>query len=115
MAFNKVKLNIAGSDYVVSSEEEHAYMAELGAQVDRSMRELMDSSNRISTTMAAVLTALNNADLARKAEASADNLRGQMKGFLDDSHRSRTEAEAARRELEQLRRENAALKARLGE
>lgn len=113
MAMNRVKLNIAGSEYVFSTEESPAYMAELGAQVDASMREMMDGNPRVSTAMAAVLTALNSADLANKAKASADNLRSQMKDFLDDNHHNRAEAETARREIERLRRENAELRERL--
>lgn len=115
MALNKIKLNIAGTEYSLSAEEEPAYMAELGAQVDQAMRDLLDNNPRVSTTMAAVLVALNNADLARKAEATADNLRAQMKGYLDDNHRGRQETETARREVERLRRENAELRARLHE
>ena len=77
---------------------------ELGNQVDRAMRSLLDSDERISTTMAAVLTAIPNADAAKKAEDSADNLRAQMKGYLDDNSRTRQEMESLRRELNELRR-----------
>ena len=80
-------------------------MRELGGEVDHDMRVLLDSDPRISTTMAAVMTALTNADRARKAEAAADNLRSQMKGYLDDNAKARQEAENARREAAQLRRE----------
>ena len=113
MALNKMKLSIAGSEYVFTSEESPSYMAELGAQIDREIRALVDNNTRISTTMAAVLVALNCADEARKAEAAADNLRAQMKGYLDDSHHTRVEAENYRREIERLRRENAELRERL--
>ena len=41
----------------------------------------------------------------REAEAAADNLRSQMKGYLDDNAKARQEAENARREAAQLRRE----------
>ena len=46
------------------------------------------------------MTALTNADRARKAEAAADNLRSQMKGYLDDNAKARQEAENARREAD---------------
>ena len=104
MANNRVVLHIAGSEYVVTSDENAGYMQELGAQVDKSMRELLENP-RVSTTMAAVLVALNNADLAQKANDAADNLRAQMKGYLDDNARARMEADNARREVERLRRE----------
>ena len=77
----------------------------LGGQVDRDMRALLHADERISTTMAAVLVAITNADAAKKAEGAADNLRSQMKGYLDDNARARQELENARRETERLRRE----------
>ena len=102
---NKIKLNICATDYVLTTDEPDSYMRELGGEVDHDMRVLLDSDPRISTTMAAVMTALTNADRARKAEAAADNLRSQMKGYLDDNAKARQEAETARREAAQLRRE----------
>ena len=102
---NKVRLRICGSDYTITSDEPEAYVRELAAQVDKDMRALVESDDRVSTTMAAVLTALNNADKAQKATQSADNLRAQMKEYLDDNARIRQEAETARRECDGLRRE----------
>lgn len=102
---NKIKLNICATDYVLTTDESDSYMRELAGEVDHDMRVLLDSDPRISTTMAAVMTALTNADRARKAEAAADNLRSQMKGYLDDNAKARQEAENARREADALRRE----------
>ena len=112
---NKVRLEICGSEYTVVSEEAEAYIREIGQQVDQDMRSLINSDGRVSTTMAAVLTALNNADLARKATATADNLRAQMKDYLDDNARARQDAENARREAERLRRELEELRRQSGQ
>lgn len=102
---NKIRLDICGTEYSLTSDESETYMREIGEQVAQEMRGLMNSDERISTTMAAVLTALNNADQARKANATADNLRAQMKDYLDDNARARQDAENARREADRLRRE----------
>ncbi len=104
-AKTRVKLDICGSEYIITSDEPESYVLELGAELDRSMRALMSNDPRVSTTMAAVLTALTVQDEARKANASADNLRSQIKEYLSDSARARSEAEEARREAERLRRE----------
>lgn len=109
---NKVRLRICGSDYTITSDEPESYVRELAAQVDQDMRALVEKDDRISTTMAAVLTALNNADKAQKATQSADNLRAQMKDYLDDNARIRQEAETARRECDRLRRELQDLRAK---
>lgn len=102
---NRIKLNICGTDYVIASDEPEDYVQELGSDIDRSMRSMMNNDTRISTTMAAVLAALTAADEARKANDSADNLRSQIKDYLTDNARARTEAEEAHREAERLRRE----------
>jgi regulator of replication initiation timing len=47
--------------------------------------------------MAAVLTAINNADRARKAEASVDNLREQLAEYLEENQALRAEMDALRR------------------
>lgn len=101
----KVKVSIAGTDYTIASDEEEVYVRELAAEVDREMQHMLEAGARVSTTMAAVLTAITSADKARKATETADNLRMQMKDYLDDNARVRAEAEAARRECANLRRE----------
>lgn len=104
-SMRKVKVTIAGTDYTIASDEEEAYVRELAAGVDREMQGLLEAGARVSTTMAAVLTAITNADRARKATETADNLRMQMKEYLDDNARIRQEADSARRECANLRRE----------
>lgn len=105
MSKNRVRVSICGSDYVIVGDESEEYVRELGREVERRMEELMDSSNCVSITMAAVLTAMNCCDDESKAIMSADNLRAQMKEYLTDSARCRSEAEESRKELERLRTE----------
>ena len=97
MARNRVKLTIGGSDFVLSSDESTEYMEALGRAVDGEMRKLMDENPRMSMNMAAVLTAINNADRARKAEASGDHLRTQVAEYLEENKALRAEMEALRR------------------
>lgn len=105
MSVQKVKLNIAGADYVITTDEAEDYVRRLGEEVDRGMAEAMNGNSRISANMAAVLVAITKADQAHKAVESADRLREQMKGYLDDNARAHQEADAARREADALRRE----------
>ena len=53
------------------------------------------------------------ADEAKKAQQSADNLRKQLKTFFDDNNRTRVESESLRREIAQLRREKEDLERKL--
>ena len=59
MTTNKIKLNIVGTEYSIVSDEPVSYMTELGMQIDKEMREIMQDP-RVSTTMAAVLVAYNS-------------------------------------------------------
>lgn len=102
---NRIKLTICDTEYIITSDETESYVRELGDELDRSMSSLMDGDARISTTMAAVLTALTLADEARKATSSADNLRSQIKEYLSDNARVRAELDEARREIDRLRRD----------
>ncbi len=112
-AVRKVTLNICGTDYVITTDEDPGYMQELGATVDTRIRNFMNSNERTSFVMAAVMTALTQADVAKKAVQSADNLRKQLKSFFHDNNRSRTEADTLRREVERLKREKEDLERKL--
>ena len=106
MATSKVRLNICGSSYVISTSESEDYMQNLADRLNLDMNELMTSSNSISITTAAIMTALNYRDELEKASGSADNMRRQIKDYLED-------AASAKMAAEEVRRENASLKRRI--
>ena len=110
---NKVTLTICGTDSVVTTDETPGSMQELGAQLDARIRNVMNANERTSLVMATVMTALMQADEAKKAAQSADNLRKQLKTFFDDNNRTRQETDALRRENAQLRREKEELERKL--
>ncbi len=112
---NKVNLRICGNSYVILTEDAPDYVEELGEQLDREMKQIGQESPTLSTTQCAVLVALDKADACRKATASADNLRAQIKDYLEDSARARMEVDVARREIERLNREISNLRNRLAE
>ena len=105
---SKVRLTICGSSYVIATTESEDYMQNLADRLNLDMNELMSSSNTISITAAAVLTALNYRDELEKASGSADNMRRQIKDYLED-------AASAKMAAEEARRENASLKRRVDE
>lgn len=108
MATSKVRLNICGSSCVVNTSESEDYMKNLADRLNLDMNELMASSNSVSITTAAVMTALNYRDELEKASGSADNMRRQIKDYLED-------AASAKMAAEEARRENASLKRRVDE
>lgn len=113
-ALNRIRLHIAGGDYTLTTDEPEEYVRELARTVDERISSVLKADNRISTMMAAILTCLDLADESRKSADSADNLRGQIQGYLEDNGSVRMELDAARRELDRLRRENDFLRAKCG-
>lgn len=105
----RVELTIAGSTYSILSDESATYMRELGAKVDTEMQKLMENP-RISASMAAVMVALESLDKLQKADASTDNLRSQMKDYMNLN----TQMESLKRENERLHEENRRLREKIG-
>ncbi len=112
MEKNKVRLNICGVDYYITTDDEVKYVQTLGDELDLKLNKILRENSRISITQAAVLASLEYADLAKKAEQSADNLRSQIQEYLEDAARAKTNAEVSRREAERLGKELSTLRAR---
>ena len=113
-ALNRIRLHIAGSDYTLTTDEPEEYVRQLAREVDERIASALVTDDRVSTMMAAILACLDLANEAHKAGDSADNLRGQIQGYLEDNGSVRQELDAARRELDRLRRENDYLRAKCG-
>lgn len=114
MAKNRIRLNICGCECVVGSDDSENYIRSIGDEVQKAIDGILEKNGRISVTMAAIIAALSYCDDWHKASGSADNLRSQIKDYLEDSSRARTEAEESRREIERLKREVQTLRSRLG-
>ena len=95
---NRVTMTICGTEYTLVAEEDAAYMEKVGAMVDGEMRQLMDAAH-MSRDNAAVLAAVNLADELLKSEQTAENLRRQVKDYLDEATQARNEASDLKRQL----------------
>ena len=110
-----VTIKIAGNSYPIITEDDPEYVEDLAEAIDKEMKQIAQDSPSLSTTQCAVLVALDRADACKKATASADNLRAQIKDYLEDSARSRMEVDVARREIERLNREISNLRNKLAD
>ncbi len=113
MAKNKIRLEICGCELTLCSDDSETYIRSIGDEVRQAMSDTLEQNARFSVTMAAVITALNYCDASHKAAESADNLRTQIKNYLEDSSHARMDAEESHRELERVQKENQTLRARL--
>lgn len=98
---NHVAVTICGEEYTLVAEESASYMQRVGAYVNDKMAEVLDSS-KVGRTDAAVLTAVNITDELFKAQAEADQLRRQIKEYLDQASKAQSEVSELKREVFRL-------------
>lgn len=115
MSRNRIRLNICGAEFALTSDDSESYIHAIGEEVEAGISNIVEKNPHISITTAGILSALNYCDEKHKAEDAADNLRSQIKDYLEDSSHARTEADEARREVERLKKELQTLRARLSE
>ena len=95
---NRVTVTICGEEYTFVAEESAAYMQKVGTYVGDKMNEVL-SSAKVGRTDAAVLTAVNITDELFKAQTAAEQLRGQIKGYLDQASKAQAEVSELKREI----------------
>ena len=110
MPANKIKLEICGASYVIATTDTEEYVLGLAEKLDADMTQIMTNNPSASIATAAVITALGYLDELKKSTSGADNMRAQIKDYLEDAAKAKLSAEEARREVERLRREIGYLK-----
>ena len=105
MPANKIKLEICGSNYVIATTDPEEYVLSLAEKLDSDMTQMLASNPTASVTTAAVITALGYLDELKKSTSGADNMRAQIKDYLEDAAKAKLAAEQARREVERLQKE----------
>lgn len=95
---NRVTMNICGEEYTLVAEESAAYMQKVGSLVDAKMTEVMTGTH-VGRTDAAVLAALNIADELYKTQEASENLRRQVKAYLDEAAQAKNEVSELKRQL----------------
>ena len=98
---NRITVSICGTEYTLMAEESPSYMQKVATLVDTKMGEIMESG-RINRVDAAILAAANLADELLKEQAACENLRGQLKDYLDEANKAKAEASDLRREVFKL-------------
>lgn len=105
MPANKIKLEICGASYVIATTDTEEYVLSLAEKLDADMNQMMTNNPSASIATAAVITALGYLDELKKSTSGADNMRAQIKDYLEDAAKAKLELEEERREVERLRRE----------
>ena len=98
---NRVTVNICGEDYTLVAEEAPSYMQKVGSYVDEKLSEMLAGA-KVGRSDAAVLAAINIADELLKEREVTESLRAQIKSYVDEAARARSETSALKRELFKL-------------
>lgn len=110
---NKVKVTVCGKEYALQTDEAPSYLIGLARRLDRDINQLVNSGDNVSVVAATTLVALSALDDANKANESIDNIRTQIKDYVDDAGRARMERGEAVRQAESLRKEVEVLKTKI--
>ena len=106
MEMNRVKLKICGVNYFINTDESVEYTEELGKKLDGRMNEIMKKGGSFVTlTQAAVLAALELADELSKSEKNVENFRNQIRDYLEDAGKAKSERDYYKRELDRVKTE----------
>ncbi|MEG1886997.1 MAG: cell division protein ZapA [Oscillospiraceae bacterium] len=107
---NKIRLTVGGIEYTISSDDEETYVRKLGDELNAKLDRLSKHNPYLSTTMVAVVAALEFCDDAKKASTECDKVKIELKRAVEEAACARLEADEARREIERLSRENRTLR-----
>ena len=98
---NRVVISICGEEYTLVADETPSYMQKVGSYVSDKMTDVMNAA-KVGRTDAAVLTAVNLTDELFTSQTAAEQLRGQIKGYLDEASKAQAEVSELKREVFRL-------------
>ena len=98
---NRIVVSIGDKDYTMVAVEDEAYVRRCAELVDQQLKAVSQDS-RLSLADAAVLAAMNVADLYLKEQETSENLRRQVKENLEEANTLKLELSEAKREIFKL-------------
>ena len=98
---NTIKVIIDGRDYNMVAVEDETYVRRCAELVDQQIKEV-SVGGRLSQADAAVLAAMNVADMLLKEQEASENLRRQVKVNLEEANALKMELSEAKREIFKL-------------
>lgn len=106
----KVRLVIAGNDYYINTDEDEDYIRSLAAKLEKDLTAMSNGNPCLSTTMAAVLCALEYSDECSRRDRIIEQLKDEARHAIADSASATVEANEAIREIKRLSEENLRLR-----
>ncbi|MBR4868261.1 MAG: cell division protein ZapA [Clostridia bacterium] len=102
---NKIRLTVGGIEYMVVSEENEAFVRRLGDELNVKLDEIKGKNHYLSTTMVAVLAALDYSEQLAKSRLECEQLRQQLKYAVEDAACARLNVQEGQKEIGRLSEE----------
>ena len=103
MENKRVEVKINNVEYMLVTNEPEEYVQRVALLVNKRMQQIQEGNKQLSTAMAAVLTSINIADELLKNEEILDNLRGELKHYMEEANSNGDVLEEKKLEVEKLK------------
>lgn len=110
MDSKNIIIYVAGQRFSIRTKDSEEYVISTGEQVDLRIKGIQNDNPRLNRDACAILAALDYCDDMRKLSSRVDILREQVKEYLADGEKLRSENASLRTEVEKLKEELRALK-----
>lgn len=103
MENKRVEVKINNVEYMLVTNEPEEYVQRVALLVNKRMAQIQAGNKQLSTAMTAVLTSINIADELLKNEGVLDNIRQELKRYMEEAQSAGQELEAKKLEVEKLK------------
>ena len=98
-------VRIANKELSLYSSETEEYTQSIARDVDERIKEIIGDNLSVSVVNAALLVAMDYCDEVNKLKEGAENMRTQLKSYMDETNRALAERDDARRLADKLKDE----------
>ncbi|MBP2032445.1 cell division protein ZapA [Clostridium algifaecis] len=112
---NVVTVTINGMDYNLKGEEQEEYLHKLSSYVDKKVKSILENNNKLSTSSAAILSAVNVADEMFKIKESNDKLLKEAGQFKKSEKVYNDQINSLKKQIEHMENYNQKLQEELKE
>ena len=103
MENKRVEVKINNVEYTLLTNESEEYVQRVALLVNKRMAQIQEENKHLSTAMTAVLAAINIADDLLKNDIVLDNIRAELKQYMEDFQSSNEELAEKKLEVEKLK------------
>ena len=109
----RISVRVLGREYMITAAEEEEYVQALAREVDKRLTETVNKSDNLLPLSAAILFLIEGMDTQNKTMATCENLRKQIRQYIEEASQARIESVTLKKQVEDLQRKNEALQNKL--